>query len=207
MLLRLEDAAVGRYGSKEPCVCECFLACPLTGESIFVLIVNGDTSLSVEELSSARTGVAVGREKFWRLEELLFAFAFAKTVRRVEAAAHSGPRGYVAWGRLKGGLLRRRRIRLVAVRVAATWCSAGRRARSFLGLCWLSASRSCATWLRVRCEMHKRELRFHITCIDRRLTGGSDKTPGRWGWVVDVDYLAAGGREDARAGNRACIGG
>lgn len=81
MLLRFDEAAVGRYGSKEPCVCECFLACPLTGESIFVLMVSGDTSLSAEELGSVRTGVIVGREKFWRLEELLFAFAFAKRER------------------------------------------------------------------------------------------------------------------------------
>jgi hypothetical protein len=81
MLLRLEDAAVGRYGSNEPWVCECFLACPLTGKSVFVLMVNGDTSLKSEELCSLRTGVMVGREKFWRLEVLLFAFAFAKRGR------------------------------------------------------------------------------------------------------------------------------
>lgn len=72
MLLRFEEAAVGRYGSNEPCVCECFLPCPLgesvlcplAGESVFVLMVNGDTSLFSEALISLRTGVMVGREKF-----------------------------------------------------------------------------------------------------------------------------------------------
>jgi len=48
----------------------------------FVLMVNGDTSLIKDcELESWRTGVIVGREKFWRLEELLFAFGFAKNGR------------------------------------------------------------------------------------------------------------------------------
>jgi hypothetical protein len=39
-------------------------------------MVKGDTSLSVL-LGSLRTGVIVGREKFWRLEVLEFALADA----------------------------------------------------------------------------------------------------------------------------------
>lgn len=77
MLLRFELAAVGRYGSKDPWVCDCFLVCPLTGKSIFVEMVKGDTSLSGVLLGSVRTGVIVGREKFWRLEVLELAFADA----------------------------------------------------------------------------------------------------------------------------------
>lgn len=79
ILLRFELAAVGRVGSKEPCVCECFLVCPLAGKSVLAEMVNGDTSLNRLLPSSLRTGVIVGREKFCRLEVLELGFADAAT--------------------------------------------------------------------------------------------------------------------------------
>lgn len=67
ILPRFEFAAVGRYGSKDPCVCECFLPCPRLKSPVAELgaMLRGDPFLD----GSARLMAVfkVGREKFCRL--------------------------------------------------------------------------------------------------------------------------------------------
>jgi hypothetical protein len=78
MLLKLDVATVGRCGSNEPCVCECFLLCPrwkslelcFSGEGR----VTGDALLNGR---SERVWTVVGREKLVRLLELELACGWA----------------------------------------------------------------------------------------------------------------------------------
>lgn len=85
---------MGRYGSKDPCVFECFLPCPRWGvpwtelSGDFAEAVNGEPALCVCVCGrSVRSGVGVGREKFCRLEVLVFAWADAAYKGRGGAGA------------------------------------------------------------------------------------------------------------------------